>query len=347
MKNMLYYPGFETRNVNWLKFALLYFDTLRPIIPYTIRSERTYLSDTFQRVMDETDLIDPYRPEYDEGSCASVLACEEFEKYLRSPNVYSSYFGYTSATTYADKWKNRAYQDCTLFNGKYSNAFFDFCIENEIATPCDEGIRISNDLAFVYMSFLADVISKRHEYEMITDVKKYSQFLMNKNLCVSKAVQSNARIARNSIELAIPSDIDHVPLERIIELRKQPSFCDVRKAYVKEIDELSLHQETNQNYSLKQLLSYKQDFVSICEHAVNLTASAIVSAYSFYALVDGVQGQEIVQALASAFVDYKSAKDAFREVPQYVEAIKTKHLARRYVANIGRLNEPVRKGRWS
>ena len=71
MKDMIYYPGFETRDENWLKFALLYFDTLRPIIPYTIYSEKRYLSDTFQYVMGETDLIKPYRPEYE------VVLCQE------------------------------------------------------------------------------------------------------------------------------------------------------------------------------------------------------------------------------------------------------------------------------
>lgn len=49
MRDMIYFPGFEVKNENWLKFALLYFDTLRPIIPYTVYSEERYLSDTFQR----------------------------------------------------------------------------------------------------------------------------------------------------------------------------------------------------------------------------------------------------------------------------------------------------------
>lgn len=61
MKDMIYYPGFETKDENWLKFALLYFDTLRPIIPYTICSEKKYLSGTFQYVMGETDLIRPWK----------------------------------------------------------------------------------------------------------------------------------------------------------------------------------------------------------------------------------------------------------------------------------------------
>lgn len=346
MKDMLYYPGFETKSEDWLKFALLYFDTLRPIVPYTIHRARAYFSDTFRLVMDETDLINPYRPDYEDGSCASVLACEEFEKYLRDPAQYSTYFGYTKLTNYTDKWKNRAYQDCTLFKGKYSRTFFDFCIKNHIATPCDEGIHISNDLAFIYMSLLADVISRRHEYEMITDVKRYSQFLINKDLYISKMMRSKIKIMKNQIELAMPSNIASVPIKQIIELRKRPDFCEARKAYIKEIDELILHQETNSNYSLKNILSYKQEFISICEHAINLTASAVVSAYSFYALADGVHGQEIIPALASAVVDFNTVRNSFREIPGYIESIKTKRLARRYIANIRELNEPVQKRVW-
>lgn len=69
MKDMIYYPGFEVRDKTWLKFALLYFDCLRPIIPTTIAPERDYISDSFCIIMDETDLIQPYRPEYRRLEC--------------------------------------------------------------------------------------------------------------------------------------------------------------------------------------------------------------------------------------------------------------------------------------
>lgn len=75
------------------------------------------------------------------------------------------------------------------FSEKHSQAFFDFCINNNIATPCGERIRISNNLAFVYMSILADIIFKRHKYEMITYIQKYSRYLINKNLTVSRENQ--------------------------------------------------------------------------------------------------------------------------------------------------------------
>jgi len=88
MKNLLYYPGFEVRDTTWLKFALLYLDELRPIIPDNPFREEHYLSDDARRVKNDTDLIHPYQPKYEEGAAASLMACDEFEKYLRNPERY-------------------------------------------------------------------------------------------------------------------------------------------------------------------------------------------------------------------------------------------------------------------
>ena len=345
MRDMIYFPGFEVKNENWLKFALLYFDTLRPIIPYTIYSEERYLSDTFQYVMGETDLIKPYRPDYDEGFCASILACEEFEKFLSHPEIYGAYFYSNKSGAHIKKWKSCNYQDCTLFEGKYSKTFFDFCIENKIATPCQEGIRISNDLAFVYMSLLADVISKQHEYEMITDVQKYSRYLINKDLAGSRENQKRISVAQNNIEFSLPADLSHIPLEQFVQLRKDRSFSAARKAYMAQVEQLIAHQENGDYFSLEDLLSCKKDFVKIGQQAFSFTASAIVSYFSFYSLFNDQQNA-IVPALASAVIDGIAVKDAYSNLPQYVDSIKEKRLARKYVAKIETLNRPVQKRRW-
>ncbi|POP30871.1 hypothetical protein C3R19_29675, partial [Blautia producta] len=61
-----------------------------------------------------------------------------------------------------------------LYTGKFSTDFYYYCIDEGIAHPCDEGIKIHEDLAFVYMSFLAEVISEANEMEAITDISKYN-----------------------------------------------------------------------------------------------------------------------------------------------------------------------------
>lgn len=345
MKDMIYYPGFETRDENWLKFALLYFDVLRPIIPYTIRSESTYLSENFQRVMGETDLIEPYRPDYTEGKCASILACEEFEKYLHAPERYRAYFSARRSANIIEKWRSAKYQDCTLFEGKYSQDFFEYCIENRLATPCYEGIKISYNLAFVYMSLLADIIAKRNEYEMITDVKKYSDFLISKDLILSKEKQNRIEAVCNNITLELPANLTDIPLNAIINLRKSKSFNDCRIAYLREIDKLLACKENKKEFSLQNMLSYKTDFVRISEGVLNLTASAVISAVSFRSLASGCE-DTLLPALATAVIDFKSAKDAYRDIPNYIKSMKTKHLARKYIASIEKLNSPTRSRRW-
>ena len=86
MESLLYYPGFEVENINWLKFALLYLNKLRPIIP---PDGDKYLSDNFKFINDETDLIDKYRPNYEEGFNATLDAIDVIDKILSHPDRYS------------------------------------------------------------------------------------------------------------------------------------------------------------------------------------------------------------------------------------------------------------------
>jgi len=316
---------------------------LRPIIPYTIVPETEYLSDGFRYIMNETDLVRPYRPQYEEGVCASTLACDEFEGYLRNPERYKGYFGRTHTTQLPEKWRSREHQNCTLFEGKYSDAFFNFCIENHIASQCEEGIHISEDLAFVYMSLLADVISRNNEFEMITDIRRYSALLLKNEMLMAKSTQNNLRIAQNNIEFSVPDNLRNIPIEQIVHLRNQRNFGEMRKAYIKEIGRLIENKEnTRPDYSLEELLSYKKDFIRICEQSFEMIAAATVTVYNFAALSDGIQGVEIIPAMASVFMDYKAAKDAVFEIPQFIEQLKTKRLARKYVAKVSRLNTTYR-----
>lgn len=195
------------------------------------------------------------------------------------------------------------------------------------------------------MSLLADIIAKQNEYEMITDVKKYSDYLISKDLLLSKKKQSRIEAVRNNITLELPANLTNIPLEAIIDLRKSNSFNDCRIAYLSEIDKLLECKETGKEFSLQKMLSYKTDFVKISERFLNLTASVVISAVSFYSLASGHE-ESLLPALASAVIDFQSAKDACRDMPAYIENIKTKHLARKYIASLEKLNSPTRSGRW-
>ena len=82
MKQLIYYPGFEVQNEQWLKFALLYVNQLEPIIP---PAGDSYLSVLFRQLQDETDLLRIHRPTEEEGYRATLDSIERVETILRHP----------------------------------------------------------------------------------------------------------------------------------------------------------------------------------------------------------------------------------------------------------------------
>ena len=84
MHKLLYYPDFEIQDQNFLKFALLYIDEIKPIIP---KCARETLSDSMRNILKSTDLINPYAPNYESGYVASLTAI----KYLEEKNIAERY----------------------------------------------------------------------------------------------------------------------------------------------------------------------------------------------------------------------------------------------------------------
>ena len=140
---MLYYPGFEAQDINWLKFALLYLDELRPIIPYIPYDQKTYLSNHTIQIMNETNFIHPYCPDYEEGITASENAIRDFDYYIRNNRFVSSIFhtSYRNSNLIISRWKTPDMHNYTLYTGKFSYAFHEYCLDENIATECEEGIK--------------------------------------------------------------------------------------------------------------------------------------------------------------------------------------------------------------
>jgi hypothetical protein len=191
------------------------------------------------------------------------------------------------------------------------------------------------------MSFLADLISKNNELEMVTDIKRYSSLLMKNEMKISKSLEKKIRVSENEINFAIPGDLRNVSVESIIQLRNREDFNEMRKAYVGEIARLIESKEKSQdNSSLVELLSYEKDFRKICGQFLNMTALATLNVYSFAALSN--TGARI-PAVAAIVADCMAVKNAVSDTSMFIERLKTKHLARKYVAKIGELDKTKRR----
>lgn len=82
------------------------------------------------------------------------------------------------------------------------------------------------------MSCLAEVISERENLEMMTDSTVQEEMLLYHVEQQKGGTFEHVKIARKELELAVPLQLKEIPLEKILELRKDPKFEQQRKAYI-------------------------------------------------------------------------------------------------------------------
>ena len=113
-----------------------------------------------------------------------------------------------------------------------------------------------------------------NELEMITDFKEYSKLLLFNDKDLSKSAKINFDIAQNNIEFNLPTNLEEIPLDNFINLRSQRNFEQCRKSYMNEIKKLiEAKEKYRPDYSLEDLLSYKKDFIKICQHSFNMVSA--------------------------------------------------------------------------
>lgn len=341
MKEMLYYPYFEVRDENWLKFALLYFDRLRPVIPDSVIDAPGYLSDRFKQITYSTNFLKPYSPRHYEGERASIHACEEIVKYLSRPEIYGLYFNSPNSGNYIEKWKSKENQNTKLFAEKYSDTFLSFCAKENLATPCDEGIWISQDLAFVYMSLLADQISKEQNMEMITDEQKFSEYLISKDIAAFKENRQLIDVVSKELELTLPSTLNDIPIEKIIELRSRSDFDEARKEYVKVIDKIIAESKNGINITSEELLSCENEYKNFFKTIVTDIASGACGIArliaKIYINIKTGAALDISITDTLQLMSVAGMAKGVSNMANQVGSVESKKLARKYVAKIKEL----------
>ena len=228
MKNLIYFPGFEVRDINWLKFALLYIDRLNPIIP---TSGDRYLGDLHNKLLGETDLVLSHRPKVEEGFLATRDALEEVQNILRNPESYTFLFG---KTDFVEEWRLQSHQDYELFGEKYTKEWEDFCVANNLGTPTSEGIKVHKDLGFIFMTLLAQTIADGRAISPITDHRDLDKFSI---LTRARHIEGQEmQIAQAVINLELPANLSEIELDRIIEVRNRSGFKERLASFHEELD---------------------------------------------------------------------------------------------------------------
>ena len=337
MKELLYYPGFEIKDEQWLKFALLYLDHISPIIPFMEAPEETYLSRKFLQVKNGSDLIRIKEPGYRDTCYASNMAIEQMESHLnrmyysRSTDVYQT-------ADHLQYWRRPENHNYLLYRGKYDWKFVQYCRDNGFATEAERGILLSRDVAEYYMSCLAEVISERENLEMMTDSTVQEEMLLYNVERQKGGTFEHVKIARKELELAVPLQLKEIPLEKILELRKDPKFEQQRKAYINALDHvIKMRNEGRSDYSMEQELNLQKEYCRMLCKLLDISGRVMKGVLSIcnVALPLGMQG--VSEMLRTPENIRSIVKDAY-DIGEKKKRTDEKKLASRYTVSLERLS---------
>lgn len=210
MNNCIYYPNFEFENEGWLKFALLYVDKFRPIIPDV---RKNVLSDLYKKIIYETELINPIEPTYIDRENAHLNTCDFLIDLFKNKDKQKIFFKDSESF---NNWQ-KSEKKFLIFNEKINSKFTNFCLEHKLCEKSNDGIFLPEEIYHIYMTNLAKSLSESNDYGTITDKLKYSNF---NNF--SKGINSNSlNLYKSVINLKLPLDLNTSNIDKLLKFRNE------------------------------------------------------------------------------------------------------------------------------
>lgn len=328
MKRVIYYPGFEVEDINWLKFALLYLEKLEPIIPYT---GDKHLSELYRRLLDGTDLLHINRPEYEEGTKANYDAIDVVEKILKNPARYVRVF---NTPNVVERWRNPNKQKYLLFEEKYTDAWEHFCIKEHLAKPSHQGLLISGELAYIYMTFFAHAIGDSRGVPPMTDRRRLDLLsIMGRR--ATRQQEKEIDVAHGVIQLKLPANIRNIEVSEIIKFRNRRGWDKKLKAFHTEFDKFFRNVENGET-SEKFVKSFGNIYKDFSDEIVKIGVGAASFGLGVWMFVNSpqiTQANYIKEVLAGTSLTIGSVI-GIRTTWKNTE---TKRYCRKYLASLGRI----------
>jgi hypothetical protein len=257
----LYYPFIHFRNEAWLKLTCLYWDRMGRIVPkdYPLRD-----SDTVSALKDGGYVLD-YQP-LPGGD--QLLAATAFQRLLADHGEQlRQRYGLHLADSWPDDpatvgWRSAHFGSPKLghvFGEKIPPAFVEQLIELDLAVRGGRHdpywIGMHPKLATLYMLALADAMARRRGAHPITDdtlnhlavggfnMERLAEALLDDVMepqppSDQEVEQLEAGLV---LQVAVPADLDHVPVDKLLEFREK--YAAERAAFQHQVEALarSLH----------------------------------------------------------------------------------------------------------
>ncbi|MCX5813339.1 MAG: hypothetical protein NT178_12465 [Proteobacteria bacterium] len=330
MEQLIYYPGFEIKDHDWLKFALLYIDELNPIIP---TAGDIFLTELHRKLTEETDLIKPHRPNYEEGMNATFDALDIVEKIIRNPSRYLRLFG---TSKIIEKWQQPENHNYTLFEDKYTYEWEQFCRNAKLSTQSDLGIMLPKELGLIYMTILANAISESRGISSITDYKA----LDNLSILIRRTTDPLKKMstAKSIINLKLPANLRDVAVDKIIKFRNRPQFKIKLNSFHQELNNFLSNIEVG-NTAFDFIESYEQVWSDFSDELVQLGTGIVTLGLGIWIAISSPEIttakylKEVVAAGTTLSVgSLISLRNAWKKT-------QPKRFTRKYLADLQKIND--------
>lgn len=275
MEPLIYYPTFEPPSDIWLKFSLLYFENFMPIVP---NNRQDLISDGFRLIERETDLITLYNPYYEDGYRASLQSIDEVQKMLQNTYDRSPLFRQINALR---KWQNPEKWNFIIYREKFSDNWACFCQENNLGISTEDGLLVHEELAFLFMTYLAKEIAFRESAAVITDNNRFDNFT-NYARASNSTIDRRNKFAKGIFSFLVPKNISEIPISTLIEFRNKNRH--LLRAFNSELD--NVQNRIGQGYSEREFVESYNDIYSEYSKEILLQGLGIASVpFAAYMLI--------------------------------------------------------------
>lgn len=331
----LYYPGFEVKSQEWLKYALLYKERVLTIVPYEV--EDYWLSDQYHYLSNATDFLEKCSPSYEVSERTSRDVICVVEDVLRYPGRYFSLTRTGNIVNQQNKWRQK--KEFELFRGKYSWSFSEQLKELELAEPFNEGIRIHKEIGLIYMAQLAKNIAHEGRYNLTTDNIEYKTIHnIFKDLWDENNNMKYSKASEILINEYLPCDIKDISLKHVVEVRNRRDYMELIKVHNRTIKMFVDNLEEGEHFNLEK---YMHELKMINKEMLGIMAGILGAGATMVTTVmtndiDPELAQAInsavgVNNLALAFGGIKTNKNEY--------SLGERYKARRFISNIKKLKK--------
>jgi len=326
MKKLLYYPNLEPPNTEWLKFSILYLEKFESIVPY---NRQHLISDDYRKLTQETDLVSLYAPEYNQGERASIKAIEETEKILTNPYGRSSLF---NSINIQRKWQDKNNWNYLIYSEKFSHQWGEYCVNNNLGRLTNDGLEIPKELAFLFMTYLAQEISHERNGSIITDNVEFDNF-SNFSRVQSPQLRQRNKFMKGIINLLVPANISEISIDELIKFRTENR--ERIKAFNRQVD--IMEDSISNGVTEREFVESFTDIYSELTREIVLMGIGIASIpFATYMIINNQNAlsaeysKEILGALGIGIGGTYAVKQALKNS-------KDKRMNKRYFANLERL----------